>query len=181
MDILGVTAFSIGVSAGKEKPGTCSRALLFHINNFYYCDLMSPRKSFAHAIEWGPRKSASNRAPRLLRPALDVGTTKRRKWDQLSKRITFSLRSTKIAKFQWRKCTNVLRLQWMVSNRETSSAIAVFTGFSLCSVLQTFYLCSPNCFSGWTKRDVLATKVDPHFAPATALEPPLPRFLYWCC
>jgi len=30
----------------------------------------------------------------------DVGTTERREWDQLSKRITYSLRSTKIAKFQ---------------------------------------------------------------------------------
>jgi len=34
--------------------------------------------------------------------------------------------------------------------------------------------------SGWTKRDVLATKVDPNFAPATALKPPPTRFLYWC-
>ena len=80
------------------------------------------------------------------------------------------LRSTKIAKFQCRKCINVLRLQWMVTNRETSSAIAAFTVFSLFSVLQTLYLCNPNCSSGWTKRDVLATKVDPHFAPATAFE-----------
>jgi len=55
-------------------------------------------------------------------------------------------------------------------NRETSLAIALFTGFSLCSVLQTHYLCSPNCSSGWTKRSVLATKVDLHLAPETAFE-----------
>jgi len=44
------------------------------------------------------------------------GTTKMRGWDQLSKRITYSLRSTKTAKCQCRKCINVLRLQWMVTN-----------------------------------------------------------------
>jgi len=46
----------------------------------------------------------------------DVDTTERREWDQLSKRITYSLRSTKIAKFQCWKCMNVLWLQRLVTN-----------------------------------------------------------------
>jgi len=82
----------------------------------------------------------------------DVGTTERRGWDQLSKRITYGLGSTKTAKFQCRKCINVLWLQRLVTNREASLAVALFTGFSLCGDLQTLYLCSPNCSSGWTKR-----------------------------
>jgi len=98
-----------------------------------------------------------------------------------SKRISYSLRSTKVAKFQCRKCINVLRLQLMVTNRETSSATGVFTRFSLCSVLQTLYLCSPNCSSGWTKHDVLATKVDHISHQRQLLKPPPTRFLYWCC
>jgi len=58
----------------------------------------------------------------------------------------------------------------MVMNTETSSAIAVLTGFSLCGDLQTLYLCSPNCSSGLTKPDILATKVEPNFAPATTFD-----------
>jgi len=55
MDLIGVTALSVEVSAGKVKLGTCSRprALLFHVSKFYYCYLMPPSKISAHAIEWG--------------------------------------------------------------------------------------------------------------------------------
>jgi len=40
---------------------------------------MSPSKSSAHAIEWGPSKSSSNQASRLLRTALPTVVTKNTK------------------------------------------------------------------------------------------------------
>jgi len=80
MDLLGVTEMSVErtwkVSAGEVKPGRCHRhpslasplrVLLFHItHDFYQYDLMF-LKNFCTRHWVGPRKSASNRAPHLLR------------------------------------------------------------------------------------------------------------------
>jgi len=59
----------------------------------------------------------------------------------------------------------------MVKNIKISWVTAVFAGFSLCVVLQTLYLRSPNCCSRSTKHYILATKIDTNFATATAFEP----------
>jgi len=49
-------------------------ASLFHdINNFYHYDLMILLKNVCTNHRMGPHKSASNRAPHLLRPALSLG------------------------------------------------------------------------------------------------------------
>ena len=88
MDLLGVTEMSVErtwkVSAGEVKPGRCHRhpslasplrVLLFHItHDFYQYDLMF-LKNFCTRHWVGPRKSASNRAPHLLRPALVISKT----------------------------------------------------------------------------------------------------------
>jgi len=68
MYLLGAPALSVEVYPGEMKPGSCPRPPV-HINDFYCYNVMLP--SNVCTRHWvGPRKSASNRAPLLLRPAL---------------------------------------------------------------------------------------------------------------
>jgi len=68
MYLLGVTALSVEVYDGEVKLGSYPRAP-FHINDCYRYDVMPSLKiSALHTPR--PRKSASNRVPHLLGPAL---------------------------------------------------------------------------------------------------------------